>query len=408
MKILILNKYDNKGGAAIAAQRLENALLKNNVDCSMLVDIKSTQLPYVKALSENPVINVFKKYKFLFEKLLFIPFEVSKEERFSFSTSLFGNSIKNRKTVKKADVIHLHWINHSFLSVTNIKELNKLNKPIVITMHDMWYATGGCHHSRTCTNYTKGCGNCMFLSNPKSNDISAKQFAKKEKAYSSNLTFVGCSNWITELAKQSPLLSNSKVLNIPNPIDISLFTIQDKKKAKQLLKLDMSKKHILFAAANVTNPRKGYKYLEKALENLKEEEYEIIVLGDDKNNEINFAIPTIKLGYVSDLDTIITAYNAADVFVSPTLEDNLPNTIMESMSCGTPCVAFKIGGIPDLIDHKKNGYLAQYMNSEDLSSGIKWVLSNQEIGKLARKKVETTFSEEKIASQFIELYESLI
>jgi glycosyltransferase involved in cell wall biosynthesis len=310
--------------------------------------------------------------------------------------------------VKNTDIIHLHWINHSFLTLKNLEELNKLQKPIVITMHDMWYATGGCHHSRTCFNYTTGCGNCMFLSHPKKNDISAKQFAKKKVVYSSNLTFVGCSNWLTQLAEQSPLLSNSKVLNIPNPIDISLFIIQDKKKAKQLLKLDMSKKHILFAAANVTNSRKGYKYLEKALEKLKEEEYEIIVLGDDKNNEINFAIPTIKLGYVSDLDTIITAYNAADVFVSPTLEDNLPNTIMESMSCGTPCVAFKIGGIPDLIDHKKNGYLAQYMNSEDLSSGIKWVLSNQEIGKLARKKVETTFSEEKIASQFIELYESLI
>ena len=170
----------------------------------------------------------------------------------------------------------------------------------------------------------------------------------------------------------------------------------------------MSKKHILFAAANVTNPRKGYKYLEKALENLKEEEYEIIVLGDDKNNEINFAIPTIKLGYVSDLDTIITAYNAADVFVSPTLEDNLPNTIMESMACGTPCVAFSVGGVPDLIDHKQNGYLANYMDSEDLSLGIKWVLSNPNLGTNARKKVEATFSEEIVASQFIELYKSLI
>ena len=118
-------------------------------------------------------------------------------------------------------------------------------------------------------------------------------------------------------------------------------------------------------------------------------------------------LPAFPLGYVSDERRIVSIYNAADVFVLPSLEDNLPNTIMEAMACGVPCVGFRIGGIPEMIDHKKNGYVAAPRDAADLAEGIKWVLGEADadaLGREAQRKVAACYSQQAVAMKYIDVY----
>ncbi|MCT4665090.1 MAG: glycosyltransferase family 4 protein [Flavobacteriales bacterium] len=412
MKIVHLNTYDLQGGAAIAANRLHSTLLKHGIDSTMVVDIAKGNTPNCIAISKTPFQQKLQKWTYLFEKILFIPFEASKNKRFAFTTFLFGKNLDKIPEIKEADLIHIHWVNHSFFSKKTFEYIFSLGKPVVITMHDMWFATGGCHHSNECENYQKECGNCKYLKKPHAKDLSNKNWLKKKELFPKNLTFVTCSKWLLSRVEKSSLLKNQNLRSIPNPIDTSIYTDGDKKMAKKQLGLSADKKHILYIAANVGNIQKGYQYLEEACGKMAQDDrfsqIEILVVGADPKNRVHLSLPMIKLGYISKVSELVTIYQASDLFISPTLEDNLPNTIMESMSCGTPCVAFNIGGIPQLIDHKENGYISEYKNANDLINGIEFCLSNHHLNKQARNKVIKSFDQEYIAQEFKSLYKDLL
>jgi glycosyltransferase involved in cell wall biosynthesis len=414
MKIAFVNTYDQQGGAAIAAFRLKEALERHSVDVQMLVDIKKSESKWVTALSKTPFQQKIQKYKYFFEKILFIPFESKKEDRFAFTTAYLGNNISKHPIILNADIIHIHWINHSFLSFKNLEGLIKLGKPIVITMHDMWYMTGGCHHARECINYQNTCENCQFLKSNSLTNSLVRQFqeTKKELFQNKHVHFVGCSNWLTELGRKSSILPKERLLNIPNPINTTLYKYTEGISIRETKGIAPDKILLLYIAANVANPRKGYKLLESALNELNNKfpnKFEILVLGSDKKNLISFPIPTHKIGYVSDVNSIITYYSEADILISPTLEDNLPNTLIESMACGTPCVSYNVGGIPEIIDHKENGYVAEYQSIDDLVNGIVWVTENRDdLSKKCIQKVQSTFSEEAVVPQFISLYKKVL
>lgn len=413
MKVVILNTYDRTGGAAIAANRLTKTLLESNVSATMLVNVKTGSDDHVLEKTNSNLKRRFAKYLNLFEKVLFIPFEISKTERFSFSTARYGSSLVNHPSIQEADIIHLHWVNQSFLSYKNLDDLFKLNKPVVITMHDMWYITGGCHHARKCNKYQSLCGDCPLIKGNKEQDLSFKGFKTKQSIYSKNITFVAVSKWLADLAKKSSLLISNPVLNIPNPINVNVFN--PKEKSKNVFGFTDDKIYILYAAAQPDNIRKGYKYLEESLHELYnsqynfEKEIEIIIMGKIKDNSaINFPFKTHFLGNLTKEDEIVACYNSADLFIAPSLEENLPNTLIESMACGTPCVAFEIGGIPEIIDHKENGYIAEYKNASDLSEGIKWVLSKNDLKQSCIDKVHKKFSIEVVIGQFVDLYQKLL
>jgi glycosyltransferase involved in cell wall biosynthesis len=416
MKILLINTFETQGGAAIAAKRLLVALNKTGqLEASMLVNESQTNNIHVLEVADTKIKKRIRKYRFILEKLFFMVYEVSPKERFAFSTGKLGISVKNHPLVKEADILHLHWTNHSFLSYKNIKELIDLNKPIVITLHDMWYFTGGCHYSGTCQRFIQECGKCKFLKHPHAHDLSSIGWKTRKAIYSDKITFVGCSNWITDLAKKSSLISNNRVLAIPNPIDTSLFRKKNKGSCRKQFGLPESKTLLLYVAAKADDERKGYKYLSEALKELFESDLEIknnleiVVMGNVKErSEIEFYFPTHFIGSLSDQETIASCYNAADLFIAPSLEDNLPNTLVESMACGTPVVAFHTGGIPDIVDHRVNGYLAEYKNHQDLIHGIEWVLVRPDLSARCIEKVKTTFSEDIVSSRFIELYQSII
>jgi len=420
MNVVFINTSDSSGGAAIACSRLQKALEKHSaIKGDILVQEKKTENPAVTTIANTSLKKQFVWARFIAERLLFLPYERSKEIRFLFNRGMVGVDISKHPLVQNADIIHLHWINFGFLSTGSIKKLLALGKPVVWTFHDMWPFTGGCHHSGECENYQIECGSCKFLKNPGGNDISRKDWFSKSSAYQSNhFTAVGCSQWLSKRARNSSLLNGFKIESIPNPIDTTVFSPILKTEARQQLNLPTDKHLILFAAMRVNALMKGFSYFQEALTQLKNqypelsENIELLVFGQAEDGVLNqLPFKTHKLGHLSGVKQIVLAYNAASVFVTPSLEENLPNTIMESFACGTPAVGFNIGGIPEMIDHQQNGYLSEYKSVESLATGIQWVLENNtegEISKKAREKVLGSYAENIVASQYETLYKSLL
>jgi len=308
----------------------------------------------------------------------------TKEEYGKFSYPIFGSDISNNDHVRDADVIYIHWVLNGFLNLDSMEKLFQLGKPIIFFLHDMWTITGGCHHSFSCDKYKTECNNCPFFPEDKVKDLAYKEFYKKQKLFNKydNLHFVSPSKWLFNCSNKSALTKNKPTFLIPNYLDDQMFKPFDKKIAKKIMNIDGDKTVIAFGAVYVDSPYKGWNYLQQALELLEKDEkynnFHILIFGSGYNKDIAERIPfrTTFAGFLSSDYALNLMYNAADVFVAPSLADNLPYTVLESLSCGTPVVAFKTGGIPDLIKHKANGYLADYKNSQDLAKGIKYCIDN--------------------------------
>jgi len=417
MRILLVNTYDKKGGAAVACRRLYKALLSRNEKVKYAVREKTLSDENVIDVSPGFLNKKIDLFHVAWERFIFFFYEKSKEIRWGFSLGNTGVSIASNKSVREADVVHLHWVNQALLSLEGVGELLRTKKTVLWTLHDMWAFTGGCHYAGDCKNFMQECGNCQYVKSPGNNDISKKIWKNKLNLYENkDITFITCSHWLAGVAKQSSLLKDCRVVSIPNPIDTNLFKPEDKAAVRSKMNMPNDKFLILFGAMNVDDKRKGFAYFLEALNLLKEQlkgdanNVELLVFGKS-NNETLSTLPfkVHDIGLLSDESAIAEVYSMADIFILPSLEDNLPNTVMESLSCGTPVVAFDTGGIPEMVDHKENGYLADYKSSDDLAKGIQWMFSNQaynEISEKARNKVMTNFTFEIVAKQYTDLYKS--
>ena len=413
MKVLHLNTNDCSGGAARAAYRLHKGLIASGVDSYMLVQKKVSNDSTVF----GPTSNVSKGMGMIRQVIYKLPLVFyKKRKKVPWSPSWLSNKniIKKIKRINP-DIIHLHWINGGFLG---IEDLNKIKKPIVWTLHDMWSFTGGCHYAGNCKKYEIHCKKCPQLSSKKNRDLSYRIFKKKEKIYQNlDLNIVVLCNWMNECVKNSKLLSSNNITMIPNGLDTNVFKSIDKKYARDILNLPIDKKIICFGAMKASSDkRKGFSYLCKAMEYLVNDKIDdvlLVVFGSSYCEDIDkLPFDVIFLGKLKDEYSISLVYNASDVFVGPSLEDNLPNTFVESLACGTPCVGFDVGGIPDLIDHKKNGYLVKYKDPKDLAKGLKWCIENKErnkkLGENAKDKAKTEYSIENQAKKYAKLYSKLL
>ena len=414
MKVIHVISADKGGGAARATVDINNALNKAGINSDVLVQKKFSFDKHIHTTTKTIIQRIHFFFRFWFDYILILFF--TKQTRGRFSFPIWGINLSKESLIKEADIIHLHWINQGYFSLNTFEKLAILNKTIVWTLHDMWAFTGGCHYSGGCAKYISECKNCPSLKFNFGNDFSNKIFLDKILTYKSlDINIVTCSKWLADEAKKSYLFQNKKITTIPNPIDPGIYKPVDKNIAREKLGLPKNKLLILFGTMNLKETRKGFVYLKKALQTINhdlKEKTELFVFGssnakdlDDINLKANF------LGRISETDKLVYCYNAADVFVSPSIEDNLPNTVMESLSCGIPVVAFNIGGMPDMIDHKTNGYLAEPGDHISLAEGILWIIQNQEKKEMlslnARKKVLENFIPEKIADMYLTFYKSL-
>jgi glycosyltransferase involved in cell wall biosynthesis len=408
MRVLLVNTSERTGGAAVAANRLMKALNNNGVKAKMLVREKNSTTLTVVPLPKSPLL----QWRFLWERIVvFFHLRFQRQHLFEIDLANTGNDITSLREFKEADIIHLHWINQGMLSLKDIRKILRSGKPVVWTMHDIWPATAICHLTLGCRNFTTHCRNCRLLPGKGSNnDLSAKVWARKQAMIDGeNIYYVACSKWLESEAKNSKLLDGQKITSIPNPIDLHIYNKGNKTEARQRLGLPTDKKLILFASQRATNVNKGMGYLIEACRQLQDiPNLGIIILGGHAEEVTSqLSIANFPLGYVNDEQRIVDVYNAADVFVLPSLSENLPNTIMEAMACGVPCVGFKVGGIPEEIDHKKNGYVAEYRSSEDLARGIRWILCEADYTMLsdnAVHKIVQCYSQQSVAMKYLDVY----
>ena len=407
MRILIVNTSERTGGAAVAANRLMKALNNNGAKAKMLVRDKETDSLTVVPLPHSSRL----RWHFLWERLvIFCRLHFSRLHLFEVDIANAGSDITKLPEVQEADVIHLHWINQGMLSLKGIQKILKSGKPVVWTMHDIWPATALCHVTLGCHHFTSQCSHCRLLpGGASSNDFSTAVWQRKQRMLADgNIYFVACSHWLESEAKRSALLNGQKITSIPNPIDTRIYKKGNKQEARQRLGLPLDKKLILFASQRVTNVNKGMDYLIEACRQLQLDDAAVVILGGHAEEVVSqLSLEAYPLGYVNEEQRIVDVYHAADVFVLPSLSENLPNTIMEAMACGVPCVGFKVGGIPEEIDHRRNGYVAEYRSAEDLARGIRWILADadyEELSKNAIHKVMQNYSQQSVALRYLDVY----
>lgn len=280
-------------------------------------------------------------------------------------------------------------------------------------MHDMWSVTAICHHARGCRRFHTECHDCPRLLHPAANDLAANVFSQKRKAYDgAKLAFVACSEWLAIEAQRSRLTQGHTVTTIPNTFPADIFHPGDRAEARRKLGLpEAPGPWLLFACQKVTNPRKGIDLLLEALTKLPQElnGLHVVVAGElAESIAANIPYPVHPLGYIRSDETMATLYRAVDAFVTPSLEENLPNTIMEAMACGTPCVGFDIGGIPEMIDHLRTGYIARYADTADLAVGIAYVLATDSTNSASAQTALERWGATSVAQRYIDLYTTLL
>lgn len=417
MRVLLVNTSERKGGPSIAAHRLMEALRKSGVKAKMLVcDKQSTEQPVVAL--EHSFLVALKALWELFT--IFRSCGFRREHLFDVAVANAGVDITQLPEFVQADIIHLHWVNQGYLSIKSLQKIFESGKPVVWTMHNMWPCTGICFYARGCRLYETACHDCHYLLHGAGKrDCSQRVFEKKQKLYNrADITFVTCSEWLKDEARKSALLRNQRIVSIPNPINVSVFRTMDRVKARRLMRLPEDKKLLLFGSGKRHDPRKGMEYFVEGVEQLLKQhpevrnKYAVVVLGEkvDHNNRVRYGLPVYEVEYIHSEQEMMQLYNAVDLFVLPTLEDNLPNTVMESMACGTPCVAFDVGGIPEMVDHLHNGYVARYRDTSDLANGIYWAMQTENYGTLSEmavRKVTERYSEEAISRQYIKIYNQI-
>jgi glycosyltransferase involved in cell wall biosynthesis len=423
MNVALVNTYDPPGGAASACHSLHRALLKAGAEGVLIVKAKRGD--------DNSVICVspggpdVRQQEYL-SMISLVQSRHIDQNRTDLSNSLFtlpypGYDLSLLSAVRRADIINLHWLT-GFQSPKSIGRLLSLGKPVVWTLHDMRPFTGGCHYSAGCDGYRSDCAICPQLNDDPFRLAEAILKDELELLKDSNITIVSPSRWLANCARQSSLFGGFRVEAIPNGIDTEMFSLPRKRAAKRLMGIDDGSVVVLFGAEKLTEIRKGTKELFEALRYcMRDGEFRTLV----DSNAVTFmafgsqgaefreaAVPWTQLGYIDSPEQMRLAYAASDLYILPSLEDNLPTTVLEAMSCGTPVVAFRMGGAPDMIEDGVTGRLVESYSVTKLGEAIAQLVRDPEtlaaMGQESRKVVEQAFSLEIQACRYLGLFDELL
>ncbi len=408
MKVLFVSASDRIGGAAIGAYRLHKALQAEGVQSEMLVWRKVTADPSVHRLAAHLNRLAWARRKLgAIRHTRRLRDNPRRAESGYWSLNLYGYPIAAVINSFGADIVHLNWVGDNFLP---IQEVAKINAPIVWTLQDMWAFTGGCHYAGDCRAFRKDCGNCPQLLVGSADDLSARVLREKQLAWSQlPLTAVALSQWLADCARDSALFKNKRIEVIGNPVDPKRYKPLDRAESRRAFNLPLDKKLILFGAVGGTNDeRKGFRYLQNALDGISAENVELVIFGSPHTEELKLGITTHQVGRLQDEVSLSLLYSAADVYVLPTVQEALGNTLVEALASGTPCVTFDGSGAVDVVRRPRTGYVARKGNSADLLRGIEWVLAQSWSSKELHESAIIRYGSRQIASQVLQLYRSLL
>ena len=418
MKILNFVTNDILSGAASAAYRLHRNFQTLGHDSTMLVRNKFSEDQTV--IQAEPVGAWESRFQRVRSKIPFFRAPFPHVSDFNFDT-VQGIDKSSYFQFGDVDVICLHWVN-GLLTSRDIRSLSDFYRcPVVCTIMDQEPLTGGCHYSHGCEGYVNRCGQCPQLGSTRDDDLSRKIWNRKfQYLVPMDMQFVAPTSWCRTRLQNSGLFRASRFSEIPLPINENIFRPFDKIKARQLLHIPEDRFVIYFGAQYLNAPRKGIRYLIDALRMCKEQldsvagnksaNVHVVYAGKaDSNMEIPFS--SQYLGHFRDEVTLALSYQAADLFISPSIEDAGPMMVSESMMCGTPVVAFDTGIAPDLIVTGQTGYLARFADVKDMATGIVAMLEARNFDTMrcnATQIATERHSERCVASAHIKLYEQLI
>lgn len=400
--VLHISTTDNLGGSGRSAYRVHKGLKQLGVLSRMLVGVKVTNDDDIQTISRNWM----RKADRLFDRAL---------GRLSLQYLFYPSSfhLLRHEWFQESDLVQLYNTHGNYFSHTALPLISR-RRPVVWRLSDMWPMTGHCAYSFDCDRWRTGCGSCPILSDPPElyRDTTAMLWRVKRWTYErSRITIVAPSKWIAGLAAQSPLLSRFKIQVIPNGLDIDVFKPTPREEARRSLGLSSNEKVILFAAQSLKDPRKGARLMQTALGRLAENENDLTLLLLGKSGEdleLPRSVRVKILGSIDDDRELARIYSAADVFVLPTLAENLPNGALESMACGTPPVTFDVGGCREAVRHMETGYLATYADATDLAHGLHLLLGDRDLrhqlGARSREIARAEYSLDLQAKRFHSLY----
>ena len=411
MKVIHLSFSDIIGGAARSSYRIHHSLLKAEIDSRMWVNKAKTDDQTIEKptgiieriltklrspLISNSLVKILKTKNMIIH-----------------SPSVLKSRWIKLINASDADIVHLHWIQNEMLSISDI---GQIKKPIVWTLHDMWAFCGAEHYTQD-HRWREGYLKNNRPANEFGFDLNRWTWKRKEKFWKTPIQIVTPSKWLAECVNESKLMHNWPVNVISYPIDTDFWKPISKKIMRDLLGLPKDVPLLLFGAFNSDkDQRKGYDLLLSALENLKDQpkfnDVELVVFGQNKPKLLTkHAVPIHYMGKIHDDETLRAIYNSADAMLIPSRQDNLPNIAVEAHACGVPVISFNVGGLPDIIEHQKTGYLAKPFEIEDLANGILWFLSHPDkkhLNNYTREQAVLKFSQKKVADEYFNIYRRLL
>lgn len=408
MRILHIVGGNIFDGASRGAYWLHQGLIKSGIDSKILTNSESTyDDSTVITINKNKLDHIINKFRIRIDKLATLLYPNRKRQ--IFSTGIIGFDFIKSNEYLQADIVHLHWINSGFV---NIRDISKIDKPIVWTMRDMWPMTGGCHYSMDCQNYKYGCGQCKQLNSKTKYDISRYVLKRKKRFIPNNIIMVGISEWLSNQARESLLFNDFDIRTIHNAVNTTDYSPINKKLAREKLGLNTDKKVILTGSINNSDYYKGFDKYVESLIYLDNQKFHLCFFGKiDKSvlNKLDFEYT--DFGYLQDKSTQRNVYSCADVFVSPSKMDAFGKTLVEAMACGTPVVCFNSTGPRDIVNHHVNGYKAKPYDAKSMARGIEWIISSpnyEEISLNARNTAVNKFDSKVISEKYLELYTELL
>ena len=414
MKVLHLNTFDT-GGAAIAAKRSHLALLEQGVESKMLFVKKASNAIEETFELEAQTFTLWDRLKIKLKVLLKQPIGYWQSSEYHlkgqdsnmglFSLPYSDFNLTLNEHIKWADVINLHWVP----SMWDYNLFQKLNKPIVWTLHDMNPFTGGCHYSRDCRRFTEDCKNCPQLDGTRNPNFASKLLEYKRKYMKlNNISYVTLCDWMITRLEDSSVFKDEKVYKIYNSLNTDIFKPFNKRKVRKSLGVPLDRKIVLFVSERRDNYRKGGYMLLQIIRKLKEKSYYFYAIGASEVPNLDDNL--VQLGVIQDEKTMATVYNIADVLILPSIEDNLPNVMLEALCCGLPVVSFSNGGMNEIIKPGENGLLVEEQTPEAMISAVQeyFLHSSKYVKANISENSQSLFNASKQAKAYVEVYQELL